>query len=146
MKLTLKTVALLFTIFAIYFIYGCNKDSGTSSQVNTKDSVGIYNVNDTLIIGIDVENMTKTMTKNDQTRFSTDSVDVYTDVPELTAGKMSLFLIGGQILPDTTCKKIFTSPSSPSTVRTRNDRFNNSFSIVLSGFTGKATIRVTKKH
>ena len=147
MKITFYTVTSLFVIFAIYFIYGCSSNSVTQEQSNTKTSVGIFLGNDTLAIATDIENTTYDFKIDTLSKFTTDSVDVYTEFSDITAGKGTFLLLGNSgINRDTLCKKVIDRASLPVTERYRSDRFGNSFSFVLSGFTGKATIKVSGKR
>ena len=142
-KVYCLSVIIVFAIVTFTFI-SCN-DNTTQSTKSSVENISVSVKNDTVSADIDVENTQSNYSRNSVTAFSKDTVNVNVNVTESSAGKGTFYLITTNLLPDTIFRKSLDTVPGTSNYLVHIVPVNNNFSLVLSGYTGKAKVLVTSK-
>ena len=140
-KLNYYFVSVIILLFA-FTLMNCNSNSSTQS--NSVEKIDVSVKNDSLNANIDVENTTSDANKSYATLFTTDSVTVRVSASKHTAGKSAYYLISGTMIPDTTFRGTLDSVTTSPLVFRAKSGSNNTFDLVLKGYTGTATVTIVK--
>jgi|WetSurMetagenome_2_1015567.scaffolds.fasta_scaffold218932_1 hypothetical protein len=137
----IAAVAILF-----FNLYSCNETSVQTSTSNSVEKISVAIKNDTLIVGLDVENTKSSTTRNSRTFFSKDTVNVNIASTDHSSGTGTFYLIDSLSVADTVYRIRFDSLTSAINVPVIIDHLSyTSFGLVLSNYTGKTAILVTGK-